>query len=81
MAQPASKVSPNGPKWAHLGPLLRTLEAFFGHLGRFFVHVYAFLLDFREHLCIFNEKSWENHKNTANCNNNNEYCTKHRKGA
>ncbi len=27
MAQPASKVSPDGAKWAHLEPLLPTLEA------------------------------------------------------
>ncbi len=33
MAQPASKVSPEGPKWAHLEPLVRTLEALLATLG------------------------------------------------
>ncbi len=42
MAQPASKVSPGGPKWVHLEPLLRTLEAFLA-MVRSFVHGYAFL--------------------------------------
>ncbi len=76
MAQLASKVSSDGPKCDHLGPLLRTLDAFLATWGRSFVHVYAFLSGFREHLCIFNENSWENHKNTSNCTKNNEYCTK-----
>ncbi len=33
MAQSASKVSPDGPKWAHLVPFLRTLEALLHTLG------------------------------------------------
>ncbi len=43
MAQPASKVSPEIPKWAHLRPLLPTLEALLDtwdiHL-RIFMHFY-----------------------------------------
>ncbi len=51
MAQPASKVS---PKWDHLGPLLRTLNAFVGtwgiplsmfmHFCQVFVNTCAFLM-------------------------------------
>ncbi len=54
MAQPASKVRPGGPKWVHLEPLLRTLDAFlatwgiplciFMHFYQVFVNNYAFLL-------------------------------------
>ncbi len=33
MAQPASKVSPDGPKCAHLEPLLPTLEALLATWG------------------------------------------------
>ncbi len=54
MAQPASKVSPDGPKWAHLRPLLRTLEAFLGtwgvplcmvmHVYQVFVNTCAFFM-------------------------------------
>ena len=54
MAQPASKVSPNGPKWAHLRPLLRTLDALlatwgvplcmFMHFYKVFVNTCAFLM-------------------------------------
>ncbi len=43
MAQPASKVSPDGPNCAHLVPLLHTLDAFFGTWGihlRIFMHFY-----------------------------------------
>ncbi len=43
MAQPASKVSPDGPKWAHLEPLLHTLEALLATWGvpvRIFTHFY-----------------------------------------
>ncbi len=50
MAQPASKVSQEGPKQAHLVPRLSTLEALLA-----FAHFYAFLSGFREHLCIFAE--------------------------
>ncbi len=52
MAQLASKVRPDGSKWVHLGPLLRTLEAFlatwgvplcmFMHFYQVFVNTYAF---------------------------------------
>ena len=54
MVQPASKVRPDGPKWAHLGPLLRTLDAFlaiwgiplciFMHFYQVFVNTCAFLM-------------------------------------
>ena len=54
MAQPVSKVSTGGPKWAHLGPLLRTLDTFlatwgiplcmFMHFYRVFVTTCAFLM-------------------------------------
>ncbi len=43
MAQPASKVSPDGPKWVHLEPLLPTLEALLATWGvrlRIFIHFY-----------------------------------------
>ncbi len=43
MAQPASKVSPGGSKWAHLEPLLPTLEALLATWGvplRMFTHFY-----------------------------------------
>ncbi len=33
MAQPASKLSPDGAKWAHLEPLSPTLEALFAIWG------------------------------------------------
>ena len=52
--QPASKVSPDEPKWAHLGSLLRMLEAFlatwgihlcmFMHFYQVFVNTCAFLM-------------------------------------
>ncbi len=55
MAQPASKVSQEGPKWAHLVPLLPTLEALlatwgiplrtFMHFYQVFVNICAFLLE------------------------------------
>ncbi len=54
MAQPASKVSTDAPKWAHLRPLLRTLDAFlatwgvtlcmFMHFQLVFVNTCAFLM-------------------------------------
>ncbi len=54
MALPALKVSSDGPKYAHLGPLLRTLEAFlatwgvplcmFMHFYKVFVNTCAFLM-------------------------------------
>ena len=54
MAQPASKMSPDEPKWAHLGPLLCTLDAFlatwgipfciFMHFYKVFVNTCAFLM-------------------------------------
>ncbi len=57
MAQPASKVSPDGPKWAHLEPLLPTLEALlvtwgvplriFTQFYEVFVNNYAFFLKIR----------------------------------
>ncbi len=53
MAQPASKVSLDEPKWAHLEPLLPTLEALLATWGvpvRIFTHFYEV---FREQLCIF----------------------------
>ena len=43
MAQPASKVSTDGPKWNHLEPLLPTLEAVLATWGvplRIFMHFY-----------------------------------------
>ncbi len=43
MAQPASKVSSGGQKWAHLEPLLPTLEALLATWGvhlRIFTHFY-----------------------------------------
>ncbi len=43
MAQPASEVSPAGAKWAHLEPLLPTLEAVLATWGvylRIFMHFY-----------------------------------------
>ncbi len=43
MARLASKVSPDGPKWAHLEPVLLTLEALlatWGVLSRIFTHFY-----------------------------------------
>ncbi len=43
MAQPASKFTPDGPKWAHLEPLLPTLEALLATWGvplRIFTHFY-----------------------------------------
>ncbi len=39
-------MGPPGATFAHFGGI-------FGYLGLSFVHVYAFLLGFREHLCIF----------------------------
>ncbi len=50
MEQLALKVCPDGPKWAHLVPLLptldallRSLDALFGDLVHLFTHFYAFL--------------------------------------
>ncbi len=43
MGQSASKVSLDGPKWAHLEPVLHTLEALlasWGVLLRIFTHFY-----------------------------------------
>ncbi len=58
MAQPASRVSLVGPKWAHLEPLLRTLVALlatwgvplriFRHLYEVFVNNCAFFLKINE---------------------------------
>ncbi len=75
IAQLASKVSPEGAKWAHLGPLL----PIFGHLGHSFAHFYTFLLGFREQLCIFAEHSWKANKNSAKCTENYKYCTETQK--
>ncbi len=54
MAHLASKVSPTGPEWAHLGPFLATLQALlatwdvplriFMHFYQGFVNICAFLL-------------------------------------
>ncbi len=54
MAQPAAKVSQQGPKWAHLVPLLPTLDALlatwriplpvFTHFYQVFVNICVFLL-------------------------------------
>ncbi len=66
MAQPASKVK------GHLGPLLRTLEAFLATWGVplcMFMHFYQVFVN----TCAFS------HKNTANCIKYNEYCTKTQK--
>ncbi len=43
MAQPALKVSPNGPKWAYLEPLFAHFGSTFGTWGvllRIFTHFY-----------------------------------------
>ncbi|MCP4684949.1 MAG: hypothetical protein GY867_05805 [bacterium] len=48
MVQPASKVSPDGPKWAHLEPLLPTLEALLATWSvplRIFTHFYEVLVN------------------------------------
>ena len=60
IAQPPSKVSLDGPKWAHLEPLLLTLEALLATWGvplRIFTHFYevfvnscAFFLKINENL-------------------------------
>ncbi len=79
IAQLASKVSLDGPKWAQLEPLLRTLEALLATWGvplRIFKHFYA---GFREQLCIFSEYSWKSQKNQANWLKSREYCTKTQK--
>ncbi len=47
-AQPASKMSTDGPKWAHLEPLLVTLEALLATWGvalRIFAHFYEVLVN------------------------------------
>ncbi len=52
MAQPALKVSPDVPKWAHLEPLLPTLEALlatWGVLLRIFKHFYEVFVN----NCVF----------------------------
>ncbi len=56
MAQPASKVSPGGPKWAHLEPLLHTLEALLVPLRIFFTHFCEVLVK----NCAFSLKINEN---------------------
>ncbi len=59
MAQPASKVSRDGPKWAHLEPLLPTLVALLATWGvplRMFTHFYYVLVN----NCAFFLKSNEN---------------------
>ncbi len=47
MARPASKMSLDGQKWAHLEPLLLTLDALLHTLDAFLatwgIHFYAFL--------------------------------------
>ncbi len=58
IAQPAPKVSPYGPKWAHPEPLLPTLEALlviwgvplriFAHFYEVFVNKCAFFLEINE---------------------------------
>ncbi len=48
MAQPASRVSPDGPKWAHLEPLSLTLEALLVTWGiplRMFTHFYEVFMN------------------------------------
>ncbi len=64
-AQNASRQAKNGPAglisehgWTKIGLHWATFAHFgstFGHLGRSFRHFYAFLLGFREQLCIFSE--------------------------
>ncbi len=59
MAQPASKVSPDVPKWAHLEPLLLTLEALLATWGvrlRIFMHFYEVFVN----NCAFFLKTKEN---------------------
>ncbi len=50
MVQPASKVSLDGSKWAHLEPLLPTLEALLATWGaplRIFTHFYEVFVNNR----------------------------------
>ncbi len=59
MAQPAPKVSLDGPKWTHLGPLLHTSEALLATWGvplRIFTHFYEVFVN----NCAFFLKSNEN---------------------
>ncbi|MCP4566899.1 MAG: hypothetical protein GY841_04890 [FCB group bacterium] len=62
MAQLASKVSPKGPKWVHLVPLLRTLEAFLATWGIplcIFMHFYQVLVN----TCAFSMKIHGKYRN------------------
>ncbi len=61
MAQPASKVSPDGPKWAQLEPLLRTLDAFLATWGVplcMFMHFYKVFVN----TCAFSMKICGKHR-------------------
>ncbi len=58
MAPLASKVCPDGSKWAHLGPLLSTLEALLATCGiplRIFTHFYQVFVN----ICAFSLKIHE----------------------
>ena len=75
MAQPASKVSTDRWKWAHLEPFLPTLEALLATWGvplRIFMHFYEVFVN----NCANSRKS---QKNQANCIKIYEYCTKRQK--
>ncbi len=61
LAQRASKMSPDGPKCAHLGPLLRTLEAFLATWGIpfcIFMHFYKVFVN----TCAFSIKIHGKHR-------------------
>ncbi len=61
MAQPASKLSPDGPKWARLGPLLGTLEVFLAPWCIplcIFMHFYQLIVN----TCAFSMKSHGKHR-------------------
>ncbi len=65
MAQLASKVSPAGPKWAHLGHFLATLQALLASWGvhlRMFVHVYKVFVNICAFLLKVNGKVRKIHK-------------------
>ncbi len=79
MAQPVSKVVPDGPKWAHLKPLLPTLEALLATWGvplRIFTHFYEVFVN----NCAFFLKSNENARKIVQIVFRiHEYCTKTQK--
>ncbi len=74
MDQLASKVSQEEPNWAHMGPLLPTLEAvlptwgiplrIFRHFCKVFVNTCAFIVENPEKFSNLQQKLWILHKNT-----------------